>query len=178
MKTNIKKDNKRSLIPFLTFFLSAVVVAALVLLILEKMKVTDFIKLPGNVTEAQQQETAKKYDAQKKQDFIEDKSPQQTTPTTPQDTNTAITLNASQDSTSVTVLSKLSISSGTCNLVIKNGDKTFQDSAPIIYQPEFSSCAGFSVATSKLGVGSWDISITAVPESGESLTKTITLDVK
>ena len=64
-------------------------------------------------------------------------------------------------------------SSGTCSLRIRNGEREQQQTAAIIYQPEFSSCTGFSVPVAPLGQGQWQIELT-VTTDGATLTKTIT----
>lgn len=62
----------------------------------------------------------------------------------------------------VTIFTKLdSETSGKCQLTVQNGAKTVTKSADIIYQPEFSTCAGFSLPISGIGYGNWTISLAA-----------------
>ena len=79
----------------------------------------------------------------------------------------------------VTIVTKMTgISSGTCSLTITNGAKTNAQKADIIYEPEYASCAGFSVPVSSLGSGTWSIAVSATAANGQSLAKTITLNVQ
>jgi cytoskeletal protein RodZ len=83
-----------------------------------------------------------------------------------------------ESNNSVTVIAKLAnISSGTCKLDIANGTSTFSASADVIYQPEYSSCAGFSVPITPLGHGTWNITLTINPGTTQS-TKTIIYKVQ
>lgn len=78
---------------------------------------------------------------------------------------------------SVTVSTKLyGYSDGSCLVEITNGTKQHSETAPIIFQPEYSTCAGFSVKSSKLGAGNWSIKLTAMSK-GQSVVKTVTLVV-
>ncbi len=110
----------------------------------------------------------------------------QTTTTTPSASSnpdtpnpTTIDLTAKTESNnSVTVIAKfMNISSGTCKLDITNGTTKFTANADVIYQPQYSSCAGFSVPTASLGHGTWNITLTVNPGATES-TKTITYNVQ
>ena len=118
---------------------------------------------------------------EKKQLETTDSPKNTTTPTSDPVTpvNSSIELSAKQESNStVTIISKLfSVSSGTCTLKIVNGSKTVTRTASVIYQPEFSTCAGFSIPISELGGGAWDIKLEL---SGGSNTgsKSIILEVK
>lgn len=92
----------------------------------------------------------------------------------PAPTNQQIELRAETAGQAVTVYTKLAhASSGTCSLRIRNGEREQQQTAAIIYQPEFSSCAGFSIPVAPLGQGQWQIELT-VTTDGATLTKTIT----
>lgn len=92
----------------------------------------------------------------------------------PAPTSQQIELRAETAGQAVTIHTKLAhASSGTCSLRIRNGEREQQQTAAIIYQPEFSSCAGFSVPVSPLGQGQWQIELT-VTTDGATLTKTIT----
>lgn len=90
-----------------------------------------------------------------------------------------ITVSASQPSSSEVVVStKLSgYSDGTCNLTIKNGSGTINKSAQVFYQPEFSTCAGFTIDKAELGSGTWAITLTVVSD-GETVSKTTSLGVQ
>lgn len=90
----------------------------------------------------------------------------------------SITLAAEKGSDStVTVLTKLgTFGSGTCELTIINGAKKYTRSVEIMYQPDFSSCAGFSIPVSDLGTGEWNINL-LVKSGTQSASKEIIFDV-
>lgn len=84
-----------------------------------------------------------------------------------------LSLNGEQDSNgSVTFKTKLpGVSSGNCYLKVTNGAKTIAKTAPIIYQSEFSTCGGFSIPISELGVGAWKANLVITgSNSGEANT--------
>lgn len=93
----------------------------------------------------------------------------------PSDSGPAITsLTAKQESNgTVTVFTRLvSGTQGQCELMVKNGGQTTSRIAEITYQPEFSTCAGFSLPINSVGYGQWSITLLA----GGS-TKTTQLEV-
>lgn len=98
--------------------------------------------------------------------------------TTPSSSD-SITISASQPTSSEVVVStKLSgYSDGTCNLTIKNGSSTINKSAQVFYQPEFSTCAGFTIEKAELGSGTWAITLSVV-SSGETVSQSTTLEVQ
>ena len=78
----------------------------------------------------------------------------------------------------VTIFTKLTgINDGTCNLAITNGSQSYKDSAAVIYQPEYSSCSGFSVPIDRLGKGSWSVTLNVV-SNGQSQSESVTVDVR
>ena len=99
-------------------------------------------------------------------------------PTTVQAASANVDFSARKETgASVTISTKLyGVSSGSCTLTILNGTKKLSRTAIVIYQPEFSTCAGFSVPVADLGGGLWNIT-TTVDYNGTSATKTITLEV-
>lgn len=120
-------------------------------------------------------------DTQDKEDFIND--PEAGTP----DPDSALSngntdeskviISAINEGDSVTVSTKLyGYSDGSCLVEITNGTRQHSETAPIIFQPEYSTCAGFSIESSKLGAGTWSIKLTAISK-GRSVVKTITLVV-
>ena len=169
--------------PLLRVVAGILIVVTLVGLGLELTNTTNFIKSSGNTPatkppgptpEEKQLEAESNAESKKKAEE------EQTTPTTtqqPQSKN--VELSAKQESNeTVTVFTKLiGYSSGTCELVATNGDKTSTQTASIIYQREFSSCAGFSLPISPLGKGLWTLKLTAT-STGLSESKTISYEVK
>lgn len=82
-----------------------------------------------------------------------------------------ITLDASTSADKIILITNLSsITSGTCNLYISNGGKNISRSAEVIFAPEHSSCAGFSIAKSELGSGNWLIDLEVTSGSGSYTT--------
>lgn len=130
---------------------------------------------------AEQTEEQKKTEADSKKEFVEstkDEVLPGTTPATPTSSD-SINLSATQDAGTVTVTSKLSgYSAGSCRLTITNGASSLSENADIIYQPEYSSCAGFSIVKSRLGTGTWDITLYATPSGGSELSKNIKYTVR
>jgi len=96
---------------------------------------------------------------------------------TPPDTPDNLTLSASESNHEVTVTTKLfNYSDGTCSLTVNNGSKTTSRTAPVIYQAQFSTCAGFTIPVSALDAGTWSFSL-SVTSGGITTTKTITANV-
>lgn len=98
---------------------------------------------------------------------------------TPPPQAASVELSAKQESNgSITVFAKLyNVSNGTCNLTVKNGAKQNSQSASVIYQAEYSSCAGFSIPTSALGSGNWDINLSVI-SNGQNFSNNISYQVK
>lgn len=181
----IVKANKKLILPTILI----VLMLGGILLVLEKTRVTDFIKDPTYKESStqgptpQQQEEATKAAASQKEAFIESgaKEQEQAQPAEAPQDSSSITLTASQANDTVTVLNKLSgqgYSSGSCKLNITNQSKTTSQTADIIYQPEYSMCAGFSVPVSTLGAGDWNITLEVTPFNASTLTKKTSLKVQ
>lgn len=165
-------SSKKVLIPIIAVVLAGVLVT------LELTHITDFAKRPGNnnislgpTPEERQREAD--FNATTKKEFIESRDK-----TGPAPEPKAIDLSAKQESNNnVTVFTKLtSYSNGSCQLTVTNGSKSHSQTAAVIYQPEFSSCAGFSVPIDAVGKGTWTIQLTAT-SGGTSETKTISQEV-
>lgn len=131
------------------------------LFILEKTKITNFIEMNKSISDTPSKEDikkTKKIDDETKKQYIEQEAPEQSK----QDPESNVKVTASRSDDLVIIYSKLkNFAAGECKLSITNGNNQYSLSAPIIYQPDFSSCAGFSVPVDKLGAGEWGISITA-----------------
>ena len=90
--------------------------------------------------------------------------------------NSSIELSTNKDGGNAVIIIKLKehgYSQGKCSLTITSNSKKNTQEAPIIYQPEYSTCAGFSVPISSVGNGQWNISISVTPLNGKPITKTI-----
>lgn len=174
-----------------TIVIIAIVVASIlgVLVILELANVTNFFHRESIVkttqangpTKAEQEQQAKESASQKEQYLDTSKSTTNTdsSSSTSSSNTPTFTLSASQSGNIVTVLTKIqNVSGGTCKVVAVNDAKTTSQTAQIIYEPEFSSCAGFSINADTLGVGTWTITTTINPTGSDSLTKSISLEVR
>lgn len=170
---------KRNVPPRKKIIITTIIIllaTALTVVALEKTGITNFIKPTptpySGPTEAEKNEQ-RKTEQEAKQDFIE--TPE---PTEVETSDASIDLSARQEPDgSVTVLSKLyGIPDGNCNLTISNTGKTYTQEAEIIYQPTFSSCAGFSIPKDRLGAGAWSINL--IVNSHTQLEKSMILEVK
>lgn len=128
-------------------------------------------------TPAQKQQEADSNALQKKQ--VIEKGSTDPQPPTNQPVTSSISLSAQQESNStVTVFTKLTnISSGSCELTVTNGSAKTSQTANVIYQPEFSTCAGFSVPITSVGKGTWLLNLT-ITSDGTSQSKSISTEVK
>lgn len=91
----------------------------------------------------------------------------------------AVTFVASQPSADkVNVVTKLiGYSDGTCRLHVTNAGKTQDIEASVLFQREFATCAGFTLSTAQLGVGTWDINLSVI-SGGKTVEKSSKLEVK
>ena len=172
MKIKNKKNNKLRFILAVIIF---IIISILSLLALEKFHITNFLNVSEKSPEQIKQD---KIDSQNKQDFVINKNSEVNTEVIhPTSDNIKITTNRESDG-SLTILTELTnYSDGTCDLTITNNDQSYTQTVPIIYQPSFSTCAGFNITTDTLGPGTWQISIIATSK-GESNTKTISVEVQ
>ena len=72
------------------------------------------------------------------------------------DKKTRVDIKLSQNENEVIIRSEITgITDGTCELTVVQADSSYMDTAPIMFQPQFSTCAGFSVPKNELGRGLW-----------------------
>lgn len=96
----------------------------------------------------------------------------------PPTTSDGISLAVSQSQQQVIVQTKLSgYSDGTCSLKVTNGTQSFEETAQIIYQAQFSTCAGFTIPSAKLPPGHWTFYLD-VTSGGTTTSKTTSLEVQ
>jgi hypothetical protein len=132
---------------------------------------------PQNGPNAQEKKLDDAVNAELKRQVIEDDKGSKPPSNPPASSSIEITSRQESNNT-VTLFTKLiGYSNGTCDLTVINSEKTYAQSATVIYQDEFSSCAGFSVPISSLGKGRWEISL-KVTSNGLSETKTHTVEVR
>lgn len=167
----------------------AVVLACFALLTLEQMNITDLIhKTPDSKTphftsptkaEAEKQASESATEKQSYLDSTKNDTMNSNSSSAPISSPTSdFTLTSSQSGDIVTILTKArGISGGECKMTVTKGTNTHSQSATLIYQPEFSSCAGFSISRDALGAGSWTVSVTITPTNSTAITKSLTLEV-
>lgn len=115
-------------------------------------------------------------DPNDKQNFLDAESePGNETP--PSTTPTSISLEAKDNGQSVTVITNLgSLPEGECTLTISSGESSITKSAPVIYNPEYSTCAGFSIKKSELAAKNWTLKLDVI-HADKSYSSTITYEL-
>jgi len=153
--------------------------------VLEVTNVTHFLHTAATESPAAQDA---QYNRQKKESVLDNGgNPTDTNSATKGATGGTYTTPTSSDNITVTatksgsdqvvVSTKLAgYSDGSCSLHVSNGNKVNDQTAQVIYAPNFSTCAGFSVPISQLGSGTWSISLT-VTSGGVTTTKNISYEV-
>lgn len=107
----------------------------------------------------------------------DEKVPDVTPPYNPPSNADGIDISAKQSSTEVVVFTKLEgYADGSCQLKVTNGGRSTSQSAPVVFQREFSTCAGFTVPIDSLGTGKWNIEL-SVTAGSETNTKSIDFEV-
>lgn len=172
---NIKETSKRQKNS------KRIAVAIFVLILVVGLIVGIFFYINNNQPVSDEMREQQHFDTQNKQNLIEDtdKTGKDSPGTTTVPNNTDnIIISASQEANgAVTVTTQLiGYSDGTCELVVTNAGKSHTATVPVIFQPQYSTCAGFSIKKTDLGIGNWQITLT-VNSKGGSLTKTTSLDV-
>jgi len=125
-------------------------------------------------TPSKTQETQNDLDA--KQNLIDNPNSQDA-PVNKESGGDSITITSSQATENVTIFTKLiNVASGSCDLKITNGEKSYTSTVPVIYQSQFSSCAGFTVPKDKLSTGTWNVTLN-VNNNEKTVTKTATIEV-
>lgn len=185
------QTKKRNIKKLLVLVIAVLLLAILTLTILEKKDFTHFFANDSSATRGpskEQEVEQKKAETAQKSEYLDkvynqDGTKEKTNTETADATSSAapsatLELNAKQEDSSVTVLTKMqNVASGTCALTVNNGSNTVTQNAKIIYQPEFSSCAGFSIPIAGTGPGTWAIKILATTNNG-SIEQATTIEVK
>lgn len=176
----IQKKN-RSLFKNPLFWVGALLVIVLLVFGLEKVGITNFVKDTAvqGPTEREKQQDAEAAAAKKKATIEESETKADPYGTSDATSDKSLDLSAKQEANNtVTVFTKLyGYSDGTCTLTVTNGGKTTSQTAEAMYQPEYASCAGFSVPIDTVGRGSWTIKL-SVLSAEKTSDKTITFEVK
>lgn len=112
-------------------------------------------------------------------DSVKNNQPQSIVVPTPS-SNANIDLSVTKEGNDVIFITKLKeqgFSEGQCTLLISANGKSVEQSAAIIYQPEYSTCSGFSVPVSSLGSGNWNIKLSVTPINGTTITLSENKDI-
>lgn len=132
-------------------------------------------------TDAVNLQKSQKADSDTKKNYIENQTDKggetSTSPLTHSGGDVIVTTKQDSPDT-VTVFTKLSgYSDGECKLDVSNNSMSYSKTANVIFQPEYSTCAGFTIPISELSNGTWSISL-AVTSSGSTITKQLSVEVK
>lgn len=172
---NIKSKSSRKLSIIVALAATLILSGVLAFVMLNKKSVDSNTTQNQRQTESESNEKAALLDETK-----DDGSTTEAKPAiAPEDPNT-IEIMPTQASGIVTLTTKLTgqgYSSGTCELTLLKGAVKHTEKAEIIYQPTYSTCAGFSIPVSTLGPGIWHISLAVTPLDGKTLTKTMSYEV-
>lgn len=177
MALNAKKDKKKAY-RVLSALLGLIIVSTVIFFILEKTHMIDFIKAGQPVIDSQPTvEELKKQEIanlNEKQQYLEGHD----TANNQSSTTGKLEISAVRGrNNTVTIYSKIYESSATkCLLEISNDSKIYSKEAAVIYQADYSICAGYSVTIDELGIGIWNIKLTTTSSSG-NLTATTQLVV-
>ena len=148
-----------------------------------------YLNAPPTVSQTSSKESQKEEKQQKaqsnsqKESFLDNEKNSETEakPAEVPDSSSSISLTAKQAGSVVVTTVKLDgqgYSSGACELTTKYNGKINSQDAEIVYQPEYSTCSGFSTPVSVLGPGKWDITLTVTPLNGKAISKTATVTVE
>ena len=150
---------------------------ALILVTLEFFNLINIIPNNSKITQTPEQIQQNIDNTKLKEDFIKSQSNTSDSPTTVKPTSEDITISSMESGDNVIISTQLkNYSDGQCNLLITNGASSYTRSVPVIYQPSFSTCAGFSVAKSELGLGTWSI-LLSVSSNNQTNENTSTIEV-
>lgn len=98
-------------------------------------------------------------------------------PYTPPTNNSGIVITPSMSGSNVIISTKLTgYSDGNCSLTVTNGAQTTTQSAQVIYAPNYSTCAGFTIPKATLGAGNWSITL-SITSNGSTTSKETTYTV-
>lgn len=168
--------------------LASLLAVAFFVLVLEKSGVTNFFDNTNKGSDTrgpspEQQKQEAEANAESKKNFIESgeknaTSPQNSSSSSSQSEKSIELTTNRENNNTLTVFTKLyGFSGGTCKLTVLNGSQTYTQSVALVYQPEHSTCAGFSVPIDKVGKGDWSIELVA-ESNNISKSKKITAGVQ
>jgi len=169
-----KKINTKKII-----FISLISLLSIILIlgILEFFNVINFISKVVKVSQTSEQTQQNIDNIKIKKDFIENQSNNPDSPKIIKPTSEDIVISSTKSGDNIIISTQLkNYSDGECDLLIENGTNSYSRSVPVIYQPSFSTCAGFSVAKSELGSGTWSI-LLSVTSNNQTNQTTNTIEV-
>jgi hypothetical protein len=100
-------------------------------------------------------------DSGNKEDYLDNESTSSNPGSTPNFNSDKIVIDIKQTTSAINISTKLNGFSGlgNCELKLTRGSSVVTSSAEVIYQSEYSTCAGFSVEKSKLSAGTWSVNL-------------------
>lgn len=117
-------------------------------------------------------------DAAAKKEFIERETSAKKNSTTPS-SQSKISIETELSDASVIIKTSIAnLDDGICKLRIESGNSTYTDEAPVIYQPTFSTCGGFSVSKQELPPGTWIIAVDVIDRSQKKISGSANVEVK
>lgn len=109
-------------------------------------------------------------DARDKEQFVEESERAESSPDADERQSITVEVDTYQQGDEVVYQTKVrGASDGTCALDATNGSRQISRSAEIMYQAQYSTCAGFSIPVSELGSGTWQLVLNV--KSGDSRTR-------
>ena len=171
MKINNKsKSNTRKI---LLIFIIILICASIIFTALELFGVTRVINKPivGNSGQTGTNTNTNNTDTKSNPDI--NSSP------LPDATSNDISLSTRRENNgNLTILTKLiNYGDGTCELLIKNEADSYKQSAPVIYQSDYSTCEGFNIASNVIPSGTWEITL-SVTSKGITNKQTTSVEVQ
>lgn len=178
MKTVGHNKSIRTINKYIVTIVAFVAVFIIAIAITEASGFTNFLGAP-DVTNKNQNTTNNDDDEANSNDkkvFIENQTDNNTSPTVTSDNISFKAAKESDGSVAIETTLK-NVSDGTCNIKIVSNDIEYSQSATILYQASFSTCAGFSIPAGALPDGNWKISL-SVTSKNITITKTTDIEVK
>lgn len=87
-------------------------------------------------------------------------------------------ITATTNDAQVIVQTKLiGVDRGTCTLTVTSSSQKIKKEASIIYNPSYSTCAGFTIQKSELPAGTWTLTVD-IDAPTSTVTKSLTLEVR
>lgn len=184
MRTTYTSKKSKKILVFIPILLAITFVVAAWLYIQSRntsdngSATTETSDTPRVATE-KERATEKQTNNASKQNFIENSQEQSTGSVQPTQDADSVDLRLNQVDNAVIASTKLyRFPEGTCTLSATNGSLTKTYTAPILYQPEYSICEGFSIPVSDLGKGMWAITLSAKTSASIAINKSDTIEVR